>query len=290
MTISTRDLDPTLTTRRSRRLPGDPGRPLTASHSSSRIGRRVLSVLLIVWFALPLVPLALWAFADQWSFPSATPTEWGFSGLNAAIAAGGSAASGRSLLLGLTVALIATPIGALAARGLVAGWAPLPKILPVLLFAPVAIPPFAAVLGTNVLLLRAQVPPVVGLVVVLVAAAIPYTTFMLRTAYASHDVGFEEEARTLGASPGQVLWRVHVPLMAPALARAAFLAFLVGWSDYLVTLIVGGGQFVTLPMITASLAAGIGNDSVVAVLSLTAVLPPLVLLVLLARTGRGHRP
>ncbi len=250
----------------------------------------MLAVLLLVWFALPLVPLALWAFADRWSFPSVIPTEWGVDGLDAAIAAGGPAASGRSFLLGLIVALIATPIGALAARGLVAGWAPLPKILPVLLFAPVAIPPFAAVLGTNVLLLRAHVPPMLGLVVVLVAAAVPYTTFMLRTAYAAHDIGFEEEARTLGASPGQVLWRVHLPLMAPALARAAFLAFLVGWSDYLVTLIVGGGTFVTLPMITASLAAGIGNDSVVAMLSLTAVLPPLILLVLLARTGSHHRP
>jgi putative spermidine/putrescine transport system permease protein len=73
--------------------------------------------------------------------------------------------------------------------------------------------------------------------------------------------------------------------MAPALARAAFLAFLVGWSDYIVTLIVGGGQLVTVPIITASLAAGVGNDSVVAVLSLAALIPPVALLIVLARNG-----
>lgn len=85
-------------------------------------------------------------------------------------------------------ALIATAIGALAARGLFAGWAPFPRTLTVLLF---------------------------GVVLVLVAVAVPYTTFVLRTAYAGHDIGFEEGDRTLGASRRHVLLRVHLPLIAP---------------------------------------------------------------------------
>lgn len=242
-----------------------------------------LAALVASWFALPLLPLLLWAFAETWSFPSVLPTGWGLGGLDSAIAQGGASASGRSLLLGLVVAAIATPLGAIAARSLAYGWAPFPRVLTIVLFAPVLLPPFAAALGVNVLLIRAQVPPLVGLVVVLVAIAMPYTTFSMRAAYAAHDLGYEEEARTLGASRAQVLWRVHVPLLAPALARSAFLAFLVGWSDYLVTVVVGGGQIVTLPLITASAASGIGNDSMVAVLALAAVVPPIVLLALLAR-------
>ena len=284
MTITTRELVPALAIP-PRRLPGDPGRPLTASRTGSRLGRVGLVVLLLGWFALPLLPLGLWAFADQWSYPAAVPTEWGTEGLNSAIAAGGIAAFGRSAFLGVAVAAIATLIGAVAARALVAGWAPFPRLVTVLLFAPVAIPPFASILGTNVILLRAQVPSLLALVMVLVVVALPYTTFTLRAAYAAHDVRYEEEARTLGASQAQVLWRIQIPLMAPALARAAFLAFLVGWSDYIVTLIVGGGQLVTVPIITASLAAGVGNDSVVAVLSLAALIPPVALLIVLARNG-----
>lgn len=289
MTVSTRDLVPPPVASTRRRLPGDPGRPLTTSQAGSRLGRAVLVALLIAWFMLPLLPLAMWAFANRWSYPSTVPTNWGFDGLNSAIATGGPVAFGHSALLGIAVAVVATPIGAVAARALVAGWAPFPKIVTVLLFAPIAIPPFAAILGTNVILLRAQIPPVVGLVLVLSVAALPYTTFTMRTAYAAHDVGYEEEARTLGASAARVLVSVHLPLMAPALARAAFLAFLVGWSDYIVTLIVGGGQLVTLPMITGSLASGIGNESVVAVLSLAAVIPPLVLLTLLTASESRSR-
>lgn len=66
------------------------------------------------------------------------------------------------------------------------------------------------------------------MLLLLVAAALPCTVYTMRVAYAAHDIAFEEEARTLGASRANVLARVHLPLVAPGLARAAFLAFLVG--------------------------------------------------------------
>ncbi len=289
MSISTRGIAPSSNSPQGLHLPGDPGRPLTLSYGAGRTARIIGALLLAGWFALPFLPLALWSFADRWSFPSPIPTTWGLSGAASAFQQGGLSAFAHSLALGLTVAAIATPLGAIAARALASGWAPFPHVLTWLLFAPVALPPFAAVLGVNVLLLRAYVPPLIGLVLVLVVVAIPYTTFSMRVAYAAHDTGFEEEARTLGASKHHVLWKVHVPLLAPALARSAFLAFLVGWSDYIVTVVVGGGQIVTVPLVTASAAAGIGNDAVVAILSLSGVIPPVVLLALLARTGRLYR-
>ena len=272
------------------RLPGDRGGRLTDSRGAGRVGRVLSAALLAAWFLLPLVPLLLWAFADRWSFPAVLPTEWGTDGLESALAQGAVPAFGRSLVLGLVVAAIATPIGAMAARALTLGTARWPRAIGLLLLAPIALPPFAAVMGLNVVLLRAYIPPLIGLVLVLVVVALPYTTFAMRVAYAAHDIRFEEEARTLGASPFTVLWLVHVPLVAPALARAAFLAFLVGWSDYIVTVIVGGGAAVTLPLVIASAAAGIGNDAAVAILSLTAVLPPLALLVLVGLAGRRASP
>jgi len=268
------------------RLPGDPGSRLTDSRGAGRVGRVLSAALLAAWFVVPLVPLALWAFADRWSFPAVLPSVWGTDGLESAIAQGAVPAFWRSLALGLVVAAIATPLGAAAARALTMGMVPWPRAVGLVLLAPIALPPFAAVMGLNVVLLRAYVPPLAGLVLVLVVIALPYTTFAMRVAYAAHDIRFEEEARTLGASPWTVLWRVHIPLVAPALARAAFLAFLVGWSDYIVTVIIGGGTVVSLPLVIASSAAGIGNDSAVAILSLTAILPPLALLLLLGLAGR----
>ena len=270
-------------------LPGESGSTLTRSQGPGRLGRRLGTALIALWFLLPFAPLLLWAVADQWSFPALLPTQWGTAGLTSALAQGALPALGASLTLSLLVAAIATPLGAMAARALTFGAVPWPRLVSLLLLSPIALPPFAAVLGLNVILLRAYVPPTVGLLLVLVVVALPYTTFTMRVAYAAHDIRFEEEARTLGASPRSVLWRVHLPLVAPALARAAFLAFLVGWSDYVVTVVVGGGEIVTLPLVTGSLAAGIGNDAAVAVLSLSAIVPPLALLALTGLASRRPR-
>lgn len=286
MTVTTTnvDLDGALNTHRDRRMPGDYGRPLTQSRGATRTLRILSTALIALWFALPFLPLVLWSFANQWMHPAAFPMEAGTDGLTAAIANGGGRAFIHSLVLSLVVAAIATPLGAMAARALSRGHVRFDKAITVLLFSPVMLPPFAAVLGLNVLLLRAWVPPSVGVVLVLVAVAIPYTTFSMRAAYAAYDNGFDEAARTLGATSRLTLWRIHLPLIAPALARSAFLAFLVGWSDYLITLVVGGGHLVTLPLIIASSASGVGNESSVAVLALSAVIPPLILLGIMSRT------
>lgn len=262
---------------------------LTVSRGAGRAGRITLSALLALWFVLPLVPLVLWSFADAWSSPSPLPTAWGFGGVEAATGFGAWPAFARSVVLGLVVAAVATPIGALAARALTFGVVPFPRVVSALLLAPIALPPFAAVLGVNVILLRAFVPPVPGVLLVLVVMAIPYTTFVMRTTYGAYDSAYEEEARLLGARPLQVLRRIHLPMIAPGLARAAFLAFLVAWSDYIVTVIVGGGEIVTLPLVVAAAASGLGNDAAVAVMSLAAVAPPILLLLATLSLGRERR-
>ncbi|GAA1688355.1 hypothetical protein GCM10009792_05190 [Microcella alkalica] len=253
-----------------------------------RIVRIGVAALLALWFALPVVPLLIWSVANRWSFPSPLPTEWGFDGLAQALAQGGVPAFGRSILLGLAVAAIATPLGALAARALTFGRVPAPRLVSGILLAPLALPAFVAVMGLTIVLLRARVPATIAVLLLLVAAALPYTVYTMRVAYAAHDIAFEEEARTLGASRAHVLARVHLPLVAPGLARAAFLAFLVGWSDYVVTVLVGGGTLVTLPLLVGAFAAGVGNDAVVAVLSVSAIIPPLLLLLALGRFGRRY--
>ncbi len=266
------------------------GSALRASRRPGRAGRSAVAVALAVWFLLPLTPLLLWLFADRWSYPALTPEAWGFDGVRAALAQGAAAAFGQSLGLGLAVSAVATPLGALAARALSYHRVPFPAAVNAVLFAPLALPAFAAAFGLNILLVRLQIPPAAAVVLILAVYALPYTTYTMRVAYGAHDLGFEEEARTLGASRRQVLLRVQLPLLAPALARSAFLAFLVGWSDYVITLLVGGGELVTVPMLVAAAAAGTGNESAVAVLSVAAVLPPLILLLgvgLFARKSQG---
>ena len=253
-----------------------------------RLGRGLAVGAGLVWLLLPLVPLLLWAAADRWPFPAPLPASWGLSGWRQSIEQGAASAAGRSAAVGLLVTVLATPVGAMAAWVMTQRRTWLTRLAEGVLLAPVAVPPFAVVMGLNAVALRVGAPGTGTLVLVLVVAAIPYTTYVMRAAYAGYDRSYEEEARSLGASRRQVLLRIHLPLAAPALAAAAFFAFLVGWSDYIVTLIVGGGQLVTLPLLVGALSSTSGNDAVVAATSLAALLPPLLLLVatgIFARSG-----
>lgn len=240
--------------------------------------RTLLGLVLVLWLVLPLVPVALWAVAGTWRAPDVLPGSFGLEGIAALLSPQIGAALGTSLLLGLCVAAAATPLGlmgALAVRGLPRSPG---RVLEAVLLAPLAIPPFALVMGVNVVLLRLYTPAFLGTVLVLVVTAMPYTAFMFRSALASYDDRFDDVARSLGASGWQAVRHVRLPLLAGAAARAGFLAFLVGWGDYVTTLLVGGGQLRTLPLILASAASATGNEQFTAALSLAVVVPPLLLL------------
>ncbi len=257
--------------------------------AAHQLRRTVISALLVFWLVIPLTPLLLWAGAARWSGTSRLPQDLGLRGWQAALDAGMIAALARSGLLGAAVALIATPLGVMAGRAL--GWRLLrrPALPSVVLLGPVVLAPFAVAMGLDVVILRLGVPGEVAVVLVLSVFALPYTTFTMRATYLGLDPALEEQARVLGASSRQARRRVTLPAATTGLVTATGLAFLVGWSDYAVTLLIGGGQIVTAPMLIGSSAAGSGNDALTSTLALSASLPPLVALAIFIYAASRRR-
>jgi len=251
--------------------------------------RSVIPALVALWLVIPLTPLVLWAGASRWSGAARLPQDLGLDGWHDALDAGVIAALVRSGLLGVAVALLATPLGVMAGRAL--GWKLLrrPAVASVVLLGPVVLAPFAVAMGLDVVLLRVGIPEEVGVVLVLVVFALPYTTFTMRATYLALDPALEEQARVLGASSRQARRRVTLPAATSGLVTATGLAFLVGWSDYAVTLLIGGGQIVTAPMLIGSSAAGSGNDSLTSALAISASLPPLVALAVFTYAASRRR-
>ncbi len=255
----------------------------------NQLRRGLISALLVLWLVVPLTPLLLWAGASRWSGPARVPQDLGLRGWQEALDAGMLPALARSGLLGVVVALIATPLGVMAGRAL--GWRLLrrPALASIVLLAPVVLAPFAVAMGLDVVILRLGVPAEVAVVLVLSVFALPYTTFTMRAAYLVLDPALEDQARVLGASARQARRRVTLPAATTGLLTATGLAFLVGWSDYAVTLLIGGGQIVTAPLLIGSSAAGSGNDALTSALALSASLPPLVALAVFTRAASRRR-
>ncbi len=265
-------------------------RRLTASGSGTTDpGRNVIPALLAFWLVIPLTPLVLWAGASRWSGTARLPQIFGLRGWQEALDSGVIAALVRSGFLGVAVALIATPLGVMAGRAL--GWRLLrrPALPSVVLLGPVVLAPFAVAMGLDVVILRLGIPEELAVVLVLSVFALPYTTYTMRATYLGLDPALEEQARVLGASSRQARRRVTLPAAATGLVTATGLAFLVGWSDYAVTLLIGGGQIVTAPMLIGSAAAGSGNNALTSTLAISASLPPLVALAVFTYAAARRR-
>ncbi len=80
-------------------------------------------------------------------------------------------------------------------------------------------------------------------------AATAFGVFFLRQFFRTLPVEYEESARVDGASRLTVLWRIVLPLSAPALATLAALTFLDSWNSFLWPLIaVTSTGEMTLPL------------------------------------------
>lgn len=78
----------------------------------------------------------------------------------------------------------------------------------------------------------------IGVILIITARQIPLSLWVLKEFIAAIPIELEESAWVDGASRFGTLWRIVFPLTAPGLAVMGMMAFLVGWGDFLVNLLL----------------------------------------------------
>jgi spermidine/putrescine transport system permease protein len=101
-----------------------------------------------------------------------------------------------------------------------------------------------------------------------VSFSIAYVVIVILARLRTFDATLEEAALDLGATEWQAFRRVTLPLLAPAVASAALLAFTVSFDDYVITSLVAGVDSETLPMVLYAMARRGANPVVNAVSTL----------------------
>lgn len=76
-----------------------------------------------------------------------------------------------------------------------------------------------------------------GLAIVYVAQTIPVALYMLRSYFQTVPAELEEAALVDGLSRTGVIWRVTIPLAAPAIAAVALYVFMIAWNEFLFALL-----------------------------------------------------
>ncbi|MEO7059175.1 MAG: ABC transporter permease subunit [Lapillicoccus sp.] len=255
-------------------------------------GRRWGVAVLVTGTLLPLLPLLVWSVAGQWRYPALTPQHVDLRGLRLLVDPRAQIPQGllTSSLIAAAVAALACVIGYPAGRAVGLYRFRGRRLVQVLLLAPVIVPGLAAAVGLQVFFIHyGLADTAAGVVLVQLVPTVPYTATVLAAAFANLDTDYESQARALGAGPTRVLLFVTLPLMRPALLLAALFAFLISWSDYVLTLLIGGGEVTTLPLLLfASISSS--DTTAAAALALLVIAPPLLLIaassrLLSARSG-----
>lgn len=255
-------------------------------------GWRGLAALLLGGvMVLPFLPLVIWSFAPGWRFPDLLPSDTSARAWEIALSgrAGVLQSFAMTALIAGVTTVLALMIGLPAGRALGMYRFRGKGLVLLVLVAPAILPGIALVFGLHGIFLRLGLAgTVTGVILAHLVPVLPYATLVMAAVFARFDPAYEDQARSLGASRWQCLIRVALPAIWPGLLTAALFAFLVSWSQYLLTLAVGGGRVQTLPLLLFS-AASAGRNDVTAAIALLYILPGFLVLAITARqiTGRN---
>jgi len=254
------------------------------------LGRTVAAIAMLGGVLLPLVPLLIWSFSGQWRYPALWPQQLSGRGLRQLVDPRSQILSGLGLSaeIGIAVAVLACLIGFPAGRALGLYSFRGRRLVQFLLLAPVIVPGLAITLGVQVFFVRYHLSDsVAGVVLVQLMPTVPYAATILAGAFANLDTDYERQATALGAGPLRVLLLVTVPMLRPAITLAALLSFVISWSEYVLTLLIGGGQVQTLPLLLFA-AIGSSDTTSAAALALLVIVPPLLLVAAASRVLSGR--
>ena len=248
--------------------------------------RYILTGMVIFVVGLPFYQLLIWSFSDRWFYPGLLPQAWGLRAWQYIFGTAGNQiifAVFQSVAVGAATAGIALVVGFPAGRALGLYAFRGKDLISVLLTLPVIVPPLCVAMGLHLWFIRLGLTETfIGVVLVHLTFCLPYAVFVMWGVFSNYNPDFEDQARSLGADTARVILRIMLPMTLPGIVVASLFSFLLSWSQYLATLIIGGGKITTLPVILFALMAS-GDRPVAAAVSIVFVVPAFLALLLSAR-------
>ena len=254
--------------------------------NSGRTLSIALAGMVIVFVATPFLPVLFWSFSERWFAPALWPQQLGLRAWQYVFGLAGeqiTAALWRSIALGGVTAIVSLLVGVPAGRALGLYHFRGKDLVSVILMLPAVVPPLSVAMGLHLWFIHLGLTETFfGVVLVHLTFCLPYAVFVMWGVFANYNPDIEAQARSLGASLPKVVFRVMLPMILPGLVVAALFAFLLSWSQYLSTLIIGGGHMTTLPILLFALM-GSGDRPVAAAVSIVFIFPALLALFFSAR-------
>jgi putative spermidine/putrescine transport system permease protein len=245
--------------------------------------RNLVLTFLYVSVLVPIVPILMWSFSFRWTYPNLMP-EWSTRAWQYALNQRTILeAVTTSLTLSTIVTVLSLVIGFSAAKALGTRDFKGKSAVEIFILLPSIVPVISAVMGMQGVLTRLRLSDTLaGVVLAQLVFTMPYMVMGLSSVFRNYNMEYEQQASTLGANQWNILIHVTIPAIFPGLVVSCLFAFVVSWSQYLLTVVIGGSAAETLPLLVFALM-GSGDYSVACATTIIFILPVLLLLILTSK-------
>lgn len=222
---------------------------MNESKSSTRIVLGIFAIITSIWLVAPMFAVVPISFAENASFqfpPQGFSTRWYESFFSDP---SWLRALGNSVLIGLLAAIVAVPLGTIAALAINRSTSRLANVAQMLMLTPMIVPVIIAGAGVYTFFLQTDlVGTIFGFVFVHVCLALPLVVIAVNASLAGYDRSLELAAASLGANPLRIFFTVTVPLIAPGVAAGAVFAFVTSFDEVIVSQFMVSPALQTLPI------------------------------------------
>lgn len=220
-------------------------------NKKSRFIINILMYSMIFMLMFPLAVLLVWSFARNWPWPDLIPGTFGLRGY--AYIFSTHSKSIQTLLfsfwLSLVVTIVTLAISIPAAKALGVYSFKGREFIKLFILTPIIVPTVAVAMGLHTAFIKMGLANTfIGVVLVHLIPCLPYGVRILTNVFEITGESLEMQARVLGASPFQTFVNITLPMIIPGIVSAGSLIFIVSFSQYFLTFLIGGGRIVTFSM------------------------------------------
>ncbi|MFT4105083.1 MAG: ABC transporter permease subunit [Lacrimispora sp.] len=208
--------------------------------------------LLIAGILLPAATLLIWIFTERWAWPKLIPQVFS---IRAVLEVAGRKREllqilGSSILISGVTAVLSGVIGLMTARAMILYCFPGKRLMYFFTILPFMVPATVFAMGIQITFIKMGLNNrISGIIIAHLISSLPYAVRLIMEGTQAVGKRLEEQARVLGASPFQAFYKVSLPVLMPVILPAISMSYVVSFSQYFLTLMIGGGRVKTFTIV-----------------------------------------
>ena len=225
--------------------------------------------------------MIIWAFASSWIYPELLPNTYSLRALEYITNIQHVKILLDSLIISFIVVTITIILSIPAAKALALYEFRGKNIFEMIILSPIIIPTISIAMGIHITFIKLGLANnIVGVIIINLLPCIPYGVRMISDVYKLLGNKFEQQASVLGANKFNSFIYITLPLLMPGIIGASSMCFIISFSQYFLTLIIGGGIITTYPMIMFPYIQS-GDRTLSAIYSIVFLIVSLIVLIII---------